>query len=287
MPHHCCTLRTSCSSAQPNRAPSGSEDCCITVATANPARRMATSRLAVAAIWAIAPSTTATAKRTLGCGAACGVSAATTPKIASENGRPNRNRTSVAPHGPASPTSPRWSALRATCNGAAEAVRMIQSNFAPFPPFMGRDRPRSGQGGEVWIRSERSDVWPDFPTRLASLATLPMKGRETALRKSEPAGDPAAGRALFLPREEVVERVDIGLGRGGEGVGVRRRAGGDPAVFLEPHRHLGLGVGAFGDRVHLEEAQDRRVRHDRLDGVEHRVHRAVALGVGRLLLAVD
>ena len=47
-------------------------------------------------------------------GAAPGVSVATTAKIAIENGRPNRKRTSVAPQGPVFDIMPRWSALRPT-----------------------------------------------------------------------------------------------------------------------------------------------------------------------------
>ena len=49
------------------------------------------------------------------------------------------------------------------------------------------------------------------------------------------------------------------------------------AVLRQPHRDLGLRVGAFGHRVHLVELQLGLVRHQRLDAVEHRVDRPVAL----------
>jgi hypothetical protein len=59
------------------------------------------------------------------------------------------------------------------------------------------------------------------------------------------------------------------------------------AVLLEADADLGLGVGALGDRVHLEQAQGGRVRHDLVDGVEHRVDRTVAGGFGGAVDAVD
>ena len=37
-------------------------------------------------------------------------------------------------------------------------------------------------------------------------------------------------------------------------------------ALLQPHRHLGLGVGVLGHGVHLIEQQLRLVRHQRLDG---------------------
>ena len=57
--------------------------------------------------------------------------------------------------------------------------------------------------------------------------------------------------------------------------------------MTEPHGDLGLGVGAFGHRMHLVELQLRLVRHQRLDAVEHRVDRAVALGLLDLRLSLD
>ncbi len=144
-PVHCTPLIRSPKTKKPMRAPSGSEDCCMKVATAKPDVRIAMSSAAVAPTWLTAPTVTAIRNRDDGLGMASGVINATAAKIARENGRPNRNRTSVAPQGPASPTRPRCRALRATCSGVAAAVRRIQSIRASFPsPSWGGWTPRSG-----------------------------------------------------------------------------------------------------------------------------------------------
>ena len=81
---------------------------------AKPERDMAVSRAAVAPTWAAAPRPAATQNRAVNCGEASGQTSQQTATKTRVNGRPNRTRTSVAPHGPASPMSPRCSALRAT-----------------------------------------------------------------------------------------------------------------------------------------------------------------------------
>ena len=215
---------------------------------------MATSRAAVAPTCDRAPSAMASEYRADGCGAAPGVASATTPNRSNEKGRPNRKRTRVAPQGPASPTSP---LLRARCAPPAAGRRDVDVEIQSIPAVANRQR--------------------------TARSTRPRRGRTQDVRTRRD----RAGVVLFLARGEVVERVDVGLGRGGQGVGVGGLAGGDAATFLEADADLRLGVGAFGDRVHLEEPQDRLVRGDLVDGVEHRVDRAVAGGVGRLLLTID
>ncbi len=75
---------------------------------------MATSSAAEASIWLNAPVEAASQNAGPKLGRAPGDRAAIAAQAASENGSPNRNRTSVAPHGPASPSNPRCRALRAT-----------------------------------------------------------------------------------------------------------------------------------------------------------------------------
>jgi hypothetical protein len=112
---------------QPSTAPNGRAACCRKVATAKPARSMATRRQAVAATWANPPAPTLRKNRRPGSGRASGVARTAIPSRAREKGRPNRNRTRVAPQGPASPIMPRWKALRATWSGAAAAASTAHS----------------------------------------------------------------------------------------------------------------------------------------------------------------
>src|SRR5262245_10081036 len=59
-------------------------------------------------------------------------------------------------------------------------------------------------------------------------------------------------RTLRLLDLELVERRHIGLGGSDEGVGIGTLGRHLFALgfVLEPHRHLGLGIGAFGHRMH-------------------------------------
>src|SRR5689334_15925477 len=108
-----------------------------------------------------------------------------------------------------------------------------------------------------WLKTD-SAASPTRDGRLCSwvAGTSPAMTTQKEQESLEPRRDGAGGRLLFA-RREVVQRVDVGLGRGGQRVGVGRLAGGDAPVLLEPDRDLRLGVGAFGHRVHLEEPQDR------------------------------
>ena len=54
---------------------------------------------------------------------------------------------------------------------------------------------------------------------------------------------------------ELVQRVDVGLGRGHDDVGVGAHAVDDAPALGQPHRHLALRVGAAGDVVHRVEQQ--------------------------------
>ena len=155
-------------------------------------------------------------------GRAPGDSAATSAQTASENGSPNRNRTSVAPHGPASSMIPRCKALRATWKPAAPMVMGIQSMLA-LP-----SRSTGGVGGGwlpdtgQWRAVSEGVESPPYPTPSP-------RGKGLCL---EPAPSP------FLPGREVVQRVDQAIALAVR-VSVSARRGGDAAV--EPHRDLGLG----------------------------------------------
>ena len=106
----------------------GSELCCKAVPTAKPARRMAISNEAVAASCAAAPRPATSQKEARNCGCAPGVNAMATSANTAEKGRPNRNRTSVAPHGPVCGIRLRCSPLRATWNPDAITVAITQTN---------------------------------------------------------------------------------------------------------------------------------------------------------------
>src|SRR6266436_9353908 len=92
--------------------------------------------------------------------------------------------------------------------------------------------------------------------------------------------------ALAL-HDDLVERPEIGLGRGHQRVRIgsfrRHRA----ALMGEPNRNFGLRIGTLGDGMDLIQLQLGLVRHQRLDAVEHRVHRAVAFGFLDFHLAFD
>ncbi|MPL94951.1 hypothetical protein SDC9_41114 [bioreactor metagenome] len=95
------------------------------------------------------------------------------------------------------------------------------------------------------------------------------------------------GCGLLAAHTQPVQRTDIGLDRGEDGVGVGGRAGDDAAVLLHPDAHRRLRVGALGHRLHLIDLQLRLGRVDCLHRLEAGVDRAVT-GAGRALLdAVD
>ena len=75
---------------------------------------MATSIAAVATICASPPTAQVARNRALRSGRTPPLSTQAKPAMTTANGSPNRKRTSVAPHGPASASRPRCVALRAT-----------------------------------------------------------------------------------------------------------------------------------------------------------------------------
>ena len=81
--------------------------------------------------------------------------------------------------------------------------------------------------------------------------------------------------------------MDIGARGGHQRIGVRGPGRDAAPVLLEPHADGRLRVGAFRDRVDLEELQVRLVRIDFADRLEDRIDRAVAVGLRRAVLAVD
>ena len=88
---------------------------------------MATSISAVAAICAAEPSSTQSQKAQPVCGSRAPVHSIMPARKTSANGKPNRNRTCVAPSVPSVPVSSRCIALRTVCAAAAMMVKTIQS----------------------------------------------------------------------------------------------------------------------------------------------------------------
>src|SRR5437868_7769139 len=88
---------------------------------------MATSISPVATIWLNAPSRSHGQKDVVGHGTRSPLTAMTTTKKITENGKPNRKRMLVAPQVPSGPVSERCIALRATWPSAAMMVKGIQS----------------------------------------------------------------------------------------------------------------------------------------------------------------
>jgi hypothetical protein len=81
----------------------------------------------VPAIWLSAPSSSHGQNAAVGHGMGSPVTAMTTAKKISENGKPNRKRILVAPQVPSGPVNDRCIALRATWLSAAMMVKGIQS----------------------------------------------------------------------------------------------------------------------------------------------------------------
>src|SRR5215813_10165099 len=79
---------------------------------------------------------------------------------------------------------------------------------------------------------------------------------------------------------QLVERADVGLGGGHHDIGVRADAVDDAPALRQAHRDLALRLGAGGHRVHRVEQQLGAALRDRLDRLERRVDRAVALRLG-------
>src|SRR5260221_13750559 len=88
---------------------------------------IASSIRPVATIWLSAPSNSHGQNDAVGHGTWSPVTAITTAKKITENGKPNRKRILVAPQVPSGPVSDRCIALRATCPSAAVMVKGIQS----------------------------------------------------------------------------------------------------------------------------------------------------------------
>src|ERR1700710_1424870 len=88
---------------------------------------IATSIKPVATIWLSAPSSSHGQNAAVGDGSGSPLTAITTAKKITENGKPNRKRILVAPQVPSGPVNCRCIALRATCPSAAVMVNGIQS----------------------------------------------------------------------------------------------------------------------------------------------------------------
>src|ERR1700686_2610190 len=99
--------------------------------------------VAVAAIWEKAPASTQGQNRGGGFGKALLVTATRPAKKMSANGKPNRNRTWVAPTVPSVAVSSRCMALRAVCAAAAISVKTAQSIVRGF---------RSNRGNSAFLR---------------------------------------------------------------------------------------------------------------------------------------
>jgi len=80
-------------------------------------------------------------------------------------------------------------------------------------------------------------------------------------------------RALALA-VELVERVQIGLGRGHHDVGVGSLSVHHAPILRQPHGHLALRIGAAGDVADRIEQQVRAAVNHRLQRSEGRVDRA-------------
>src|SRR5256886_16223129 len=78
-------------------------------------------------IWLSAPSSSHGQNAAVGHGTRSPLTATTTAKKTSENGKPNRKRMLVAPQVPSGPVNDRCIALRATWPSAAMMVKGIQS----------------------------------------------------------------------------------------------------------------------------------------------------------------
>ena len=64
-------------------------------------------------------------------------------------------------------------------------------------------------------------------------------------------------------------------------------AGGNTAILLQPHADRGLRIGAFGDGIDLIQLQPRADREQLFHGLERRIHRAVAMGGGFVVNAIN
>src|SRR5580765_8412911 len=84
---------------------------------------------------------------------------------------------------------------------------------------------------------------------------------------------------------QLVQRADVGLGRGDHDIGIRADAVDDASALRQAHRHLPLRLSAGGHGVHREEQQLGAALRDRLDRLEGGVDRAVALRLGASLPA--
>src|SRR5687767_14810255 len=85
---------------------------------------------------------------------------------------------------------------------------------------------------------------------------------------------------------QLVQRADVGLGRGHHDVGVRAHAVDDAPALGEAHGDLALRLGSRGDGVDRVEQQLGAAFGEALDRLERGVYRPVALSFGTPLRAV-
>src|SRR3569623_2457298 len=84
-----------------------------------------------------------------------------------------------------------------------------------------------------------------------------------------------------------IEGIDVGLGRGDDDVGVGALAVDDSAALLHSHRHFALRISAAGDGIDRIELQVGAAPHNRFEGLDHGIHRPVALSLHSRFRAVQ
>src|SRR3989338_7718486 len=94
-------------------------------------------------------------------------------------------------------------------------------------------------------------------------------------------------RMRAFPREyQLVDGIEIGVGRGDDDVGIGAVAVDDAPAAFQAHRDLALRIGAAGDVVDGVQQQLPAAADDTVDGLERRIHRPAAVGDGLLFRTV-
>src|SRR3984893_4865907 len=109
-----------------------------------------------------------------------------------------------------------------------------------------------------------SDAWSPSVSRPATVSPASIRLR-SQLR----------GPALLLAMQ-LVERVDVGLGRRDQDIGIGAQPVDDAAVALQAHRDLALRIGTGGDRIDRVQQHLRTGVRQLLDRLEGRIDRSIA-----------